>query len=91
MMLKELAELGVEIGMALEAAPNELSLRESWGKLAEALAKQTRPDAERAALMLLSAGQELYGESEDGGSSEWPRHCDEACKLLGIVPLVNAE
>jgi hypothetical protein len=99
-MLKELTTLGTQIGRCIvqlnDAGGDGIEmaegLEECYDEFVEALAKRERPDAERAALMLLSAGQALYGsiENETDETDTWREKRIEAEKLLGIVPLENA-
>lgn len=90
-MLKELTRLGSLVGESKHANGVEDELYEAFDALVAVLANRERPDAERAALLLLSAGQEMYGELDSSGTySGWADAVEEAERLLGIVPLTNA-
>ncbi len=80
-MLKQLTDLSILIG---EYGDDDIkkALRDLVAVL------PTRPDAERAALMLLSAGQAMYGNSEL--DEDWLDAVAQAEKLLGIVELTPA-
>lgn len=94
-MIKELAALGLEIGVACKTLGYDtaVELQRAFIDFAEAIAKQTRPDAERAALMLLSAGQEMYRSIDDDttATENWREALTKAERILGIVPLTKAE
>jgi hypothetical protein len=98
-MTKELALFGVVVGetvRCLNGGEDDVlaeKLDAAFGVLVDAVSDNARPDAERAALMLLSAGQRLYGSSDadQDGADEWHLARINAERLLGIVPLTNAE
>ena len=107
-MTKELGELCSEIGSSISAmrikqeSPGaNVDLHDYLDCLERALddyldSLPKRSDAERAALMLLSAGQQLYGQAEPDcqgqvGNANWEAARDEAEKLLGIVELEPAK
>jgi hypothetical protein len=92
-MLKELTDLAEQIKIVQSSIVdgtvtefNAAKLAACFDDFVAVLARHQRPDAELAALMLLSEGQRAIGDCD----SRWDDAVKVAERLLGIVPLEDA-
>lgn len=98
-MIKELAELGVDVGRAHSEIKTEGDgviaddLLTSFRAFAASV--PSRPEIERIVWSLLLAGQAMYGDGKSAIQSDiikrWNDAVDQADRVFGIVPLVAAK